>query len=48
MRKVVTSRCHDRKICGSQQTVVLQIWQKNDKNDMYDFPVHDYTQEHKR
>ena len=30
---------------GSQQTVVLQIWQKkkNDKNDMYVFPVHHYT-----
>ena len=24
----------------SQQTVVLQIWQKNEKIDMYDFPLH--------
>ena len=30
----------------SQPTVVLQIWGKRDKIDMYDFPVHDCTQEH--
>ena len=30
---------------GSQQTVVLQIWQKkNTKIYMYDFPVHDCTE----
>ena len=27
-REVVTSRCYGHKISGSQQTVVLQIWQK--------------------
>ena len=32
---------------GSEQTVVLQIWQKKKtkKIDLYDFPVHDCTQE---
>ena len=30
--EVVTSRCHGHKISGSQQTVVLQIWQKKRKN----------------
>ena len=47
-KEVVTSRCHGSKISGSQQTVVLQIRQKKKtkkKNDMYDFPVHDCTQE---
>jgi len=47
---VVTSHRHgDSKISGSQQTVVLQIWQekKNEKIDMYDFPVHDCSQEQK-
>ena len=39
---VITSQCHDSKISGSQQTTVLQMWQK--KIDMYDF-VHDCTQE---
>ena len=44
-REVVTSRCHGNKIPGSQQTEVLQIWQKKKrkrtKNDMYAvFPVH--------
>ena len=43
-REVVTSRCHGNKIPGSQQTEVLQIWQKKKKkrtkNDMYAvFPV---------
>ena len=28
---MVTSRCHGSKISGSQQTLVLQIWQKNEK-----------------
>ena len=36
--------CHGSKISGPQQTVVLQIWQKKrEKNDVYDFPVHDGT-----
>ena len=31
---------------GSQQSMVLQIWQKKTKKlNMYDFPVHDYTQD---
>ena len=30
----------EAKFSGSQQTVVLQIWQKNEKIDMYDFPLH--------
>ena len=30
-RKVVTSLCHGNKISGSQQTEVLQIWQKKRK-----------------
>ena len=36
--EAVTARCHGSKISGSQQAVVLQIWQeeKNDKNDMRD------------
>ena len=38
------SRCHGSKISGSQQTVVLAD-KKNEKIDMYDFPVHDCTQE---
>ena len=29
---VVTSRCHGSKISGSQQTVLLQIWQKTQKS----------------
>ena len=35
-----------KKISRSQQTVVLHIWQKIDKEkvDMYGFPVHDCTQ----
>ena len=48
-RKVVTSLCHGNKISGSQQTEVLQIWQKKKKtkkNDMHAvFPVHDGTRE---
>ena len=34
-------------VSGSQQTVVLQIimTENSKKVDMYDFPVHDYTQE---
>ena len=40
------SRCYGSKISGSQQTMILQIWQKKMKVfDMYDFPVHDWTQE---
>ena len=44
-REVVTSGCHGNKIPGSQETEVLQIWQKKKgkrtKNDMYAvFPVH--------
>ena len=36
------SRCYGSKISGSQQTMILQIWQKKMKVfDMYDFPVHD-------
>ena len=38
--EVVTSRCHGSKMSGSQLTVVLQIWQRKKKIDMYDFPVH--------
>ena len=30
-REVVTSRCHGNKIPGSQETEVLQIWQKKKK-----------------
>ena len=30
----------EAKFSGSQQTVVLQIWQKNEKINMYDFPLH--------
>ena len=30
----------EAKFSVSQQTVVLQIWQKNEKIDMYDFPLH--------
>ena len=48
-REVVTSRCHGNKIPGSQQTEVLQIWQKKrklTKNDMYAvFPVYYGTRE---
>ena len=34
------------KISGSQQTVVSQIYgRKDEKIDMHDFPVHDFTQE---
>ena len=42
------SCCHGSKISGgSQEIVVLQIWQKkkNEKNNVYDFPVHYCTQE---
>ena len=36
------SRCHGNKISRSQQTMILQIWQKkNEVFDLYDFPVHD-------
>ena len=44
-REVVTSRCHGHNISWSQQTVVLQIWQKkeNEKMDRYEFPVLDST-----
>ena len=38
------SRCYGSEISGSQQTMILQIWQKKKKTkkvDMYDFPVHD-------
>ena len=39
------SHCYGSKISGSQQTMILQIWQKKKKKtkkvDMYDFPVHD-------
>ena len=46
---VVTSRCHGSNISGSQQTVLLQIWQKTQKNlkknDIYDFLVQYCTQE---
>ena len=41
-RRFVTSRCHDSKISGSQQTVVLhKRREKKTKNDIYDYPVHD-------
>ena len=30
--EAVTSRCHGSKISGSQQTVILQIWQKKGKH----------------
>ena len=30
----------EAKFSVSQQTVVLQIWQKNEKIDMNDFPLH--------
>ena len=30
----------EAKFSVSQQTVVLQIWQENEKIDMYDFPLH--------
>ena len=44
--RYVTLRCHGSKISGSQQTVILQIWQKKNENvDMYDLTVHDCTQE---
>ena len=44
--EVVTSRCHGSKMSRSQQSMVLQIWQKKTKKlNMYDFPVHDYTQD---
>ena len=38
---------HGSKMFGPEQTVVLQIWQKKTtkKTDLYDFPVHDCTQE---
>ena len=32
-REVVTSRCYGNKIPGSQQTEVLQIWQKKKKTN---------------
>ena len=32
-REVVTSRCHGNKIPGSQETEVLQIWQKKKKEN---------------
>ena len=34
-REVVTSRCHGSKISGSQQTVVLQIWQKEKRKNWH-------------
>ena len=45
-----TSHCYCSKIIfGSQQNKILQIRKKKSKtkneNDMYDFPVHDCTQE---
>ena len=43
--EVNTSCCHGSKICGSQQTMVLQIWQIKKKLTNNDFPVRDYTQE---
>ena len=40
------SRCHGRKISGSRQTVVQQIWQKKSENIyIYDFPAHDCAEE---
>ena len=42
-REVNTSCCHGSKICGSQQTMVLQIWQKK-KLTCNDFPVRHCTQ----
>ena len=41
------SCCHGSNISGgSQEIVVLQIWQKkNEKNNVYDFPVYYCTQE---
>ena len=30
---------------GSQQTMVLQVWQKKDEKIEHDFPLHDYTQD---
>ena len=41
------SCCHGSKISGgSQEIVVLQIWQKKMKKiNVYDFPVHCCTQE---
>ena len=50
-REFVTSDCRGSKIFGSQQTVVLQIWQESKKIkkiDTYDFPVHHCTQEQKQ
>ena len=43
--EVNTSCCHGSKICGSQQTMVLQIWQIKKKLTYNDFPVRDYSQE---
>ena len=46
----VVSLCHGSKIsggsittAGSQQTVILQTWLKNENIEMYDFPVYDCT-----
>ena len=30
---------------GSQQTMVLQVWQKKKEKIEHDFPVYDYTQD---
>ena len=42
---MTTPRYHGSKISGSQQSVVLQMWQKKTKIDMYDFSSHDCSQE---
>ena len=42
----MTSRCHGNEVSESQQTVVLKYVKKRRKKiDMYDFPMHDCTQE---
>ena len=40
------SCCHGSKISGgSEKTMVLQMAEKNEKINVYDFPVHYCTQE---
>ena len=47
--RYATLRGHGSNISGSQQTVILQIWQKKkkEKMDMHDLTVHNCIQEQK-
>ena len=43
--EVVTSRCQGSNISGSQIRGLAKMAEKDEKIDLYDFPVHDCTQE---